>query len=112
MQIQINNQELADRRGIPESIKDTLAFSLKYAIEATANSESSGAKIVAKGLLSACNGYRYQFDVCDLASLDSITCEHLLHVFLLRHYGAEPQYLILNGQAVFEMIAEKWGFKD
>ncbi len=111
MEIIINHRELAASKCIPESMKETLAVALQYCLKVAVSQDTSGARVVAQGLLSAYNGQRFRFDVSDLALLDAVLCENLLDVFRLRHLGREPHMLILNGWAVFEHLALVWGLE-
>lgn len=104
MEIQINHRALEECRGFPPGYKDAFAHSVQYCVSLAVNGDSFAAGVVAEGLFSAAR-HDWGFEVHKLVRLDSITSEHLLNVFRLRHYGVKPQHIILNGETVFEHIS-------
>lgn len=107
MEIQINHRALEECRGFPPGYKDAFAHSVQYCVSLAVNGDSDAAQIVAHGLRSSAHN-DCLFYVSSLEYLDSITSEHLLNVFRLRHYGVKPQHIILNGETVFEHISNNW----
>ena len=93
--------------GNPEPVTSALMRCVQCALGDTGQS-----RIVALGILSAYNGFRFKFDISDLGALDEAAVRDLFQVWWLRHQGHEPHHFILNGGTVFEHIAEVWGFEQ
>src|SRR2546428_12061712 len=54
------------------------------------------------------NGYRFPFDVSDLALLDEKHTELALNIMRLRSLGHEPHNFFHNGGQLFEDMAAAW----
>ncbi|MCU7845336.1 MAG: pseudouridine synthase [Candidatus Thiodiazotropha sp. (ex Monitilora ramsayi)] len=108
MEIQINHAALESREEIPYIHRPGYAHNLLYCLHLAASQPSNVALIAAKALLSSYDGERYPFNAVELAQLDSTTLEAVLTVFRLRALGTPTHKLILNGDAVYIQIAERW----
>jgi hypothetical protein len=70
------------------------------------------ARVLARVLLSAYNGYRSPFDVSDLALLAEKHTEMALNILRLRALGYEPHNFFHNDGELFEDMAAAWGFEE
>ena len=89
-----------------------LTDSLREGVRLAIHHNHSGARVLAHVLLSAYNGYRFPFDVSDLALLDEKHTELALNIMRLRSLGHEPHNFFHNGGQLFEDMAAAWGFEE
>lgn len=69
----------------------------------------SGAEVAAQLLLSTYNCSEFQLETARLSNLDSDQFIHAINVIKGRIYCCEePQYMIENGQDIFEKLWERW----
>lgn len=75
--------------------------------------DTNQSKHVAGFLLNLYNGERFHFDMCHLGSIDHELFLDCITVLMMDFSpGPEIHTYFENGNAVFEGIAEDWGFKD
>ena len=86
-----------------------LTDSLREGVRLAVHHNHSGARVLARVLLSAYNGSRFPFDVSDLALLDEEHTELALNIMRLRALGHEPHTFFHNGGPLFEAMAAAWG---
>jgi hypothetical protein len=89
-----------------------LTDSLREGVRLAVYHDHGGACVLARVLLSAYNGYRFPFDVSDLALLDEKHIELALNIMRLRALGHEPHNFFHNGEQLFEEMAAAWGFEE
>ncbi|WP_448215276.1 DUF7673 family protein [Endozoicomonas sp. 2B-B] len=85
------------------------ATSVKALADLALNHGGGYARCAAQVLLSAYNGQDWQLDVTDLCELDNQNMIYAMNVLSLRRsVWEEPQYMIENGDKIFQSIAERW----
>jgi hypothetical protein len=89
-----------------------LTDSLREGVRLAVHHNHSGARVLARVLLSAYNGHRFPFDVSDLALLDEKHTELAFSIMRLRSLGHEPHNFFHNGGQLFEDMAAAWGFEE
>ena len=87
-----------------------LLSSLDNLVKLAARSDSGGAYVAAKVVLSAYNSSDYPLDIAELGALDTDLFEDALNVIRLRiQHAYEPHEFFTEGRQLFEAIAEEKG---